>query len=112
MVRAAVHDHTTTARTTVHIEDSLHISTGWYRAAVRDAAHAMKRLSFVAAVALLVLPAASHVQAQAAPQEVTVNFLAQGEPDSLDPNRASLAFSGDVAVVRQLFEPLLRFDDK
>ena len=67
---------------------------------------------FLAAVALLVLPAASHVQAQAAPQEVTVNFLAQGEPDSLDPNRASLAFGGDVAIVRQIFEPLLRFDDK
>jgi oligopeptide transport system substrate-binding protein len=45
-------------------------------------------------------------------QEVTVNFLAQGEPASLDPNRASFAFASDAAVVRQVFEPLLRFDEK
>ena len=46
------------------------------------------------------------------PQEVTVNFLTQGEPDSLDPNRATFAHAVDGAVVRQVFEPLLRFDDK
>jgi oligopeptide transport system substrate-binding protein len=43
---------------------------------------------------------------------VTLNFLSQGEPDSLDPNRASFAYAVDGAVVRQVFEPLLRFDDK
>jgi oligopeptide transport system substrate-binding protein len=52
------------------------------------------------------------VSAQAAPQEVTVNFLTQGEPDSLDPNRISFASAVNAAVVRQVFEPLLRFDDK
>jgi oligopeptide transport system substrate-binding protein len=45
-------------------------------------------------------------------QEVTVNFLTQGEPASLDPTYASGAHAADGAVVRQLFEPLLRFDDK
>jgi len=44
-------------------------------------------------------------------QEVTLNFLTQGEPDSLDPTHASSAFAVDGAVVRQVFEPLLRFDD-
>jgi oligopeptide transport system substrate-binding protein len=41
------------------------------------------------------------------PHEVTLNLLTQGEPDTLDPNRATGA---NVAVVRQVFEPLLRFD--
>jgi oligopeptide transport system substrate-binding protein len=45
-----------------------------------------------------------------APQAVTLNFLARGEPDTLDPNRASFAFAVNGAVVRQVFEPLLRFD--
>ena len=53
---------------------------------------------------LVALPAQAQPQR---PQEVTLNFLTQGEPDTLDPNRASLA-SG--ALVRQVFEPLLRFD--
>lgn len=61
----------------------------------------------------LALGASRHVSAQTAPaQEVTVNFLTQGEPDTLDPNRASFAYAVDGAVVRQVFEPLLRFDDK
>jgi oligopeptide transport system substrate-binding protein len=41
------------------------------------------------------------------PQEITLNFLTQGEPDTLDPNRATLA---NAPVIRQVFEPLLRFD--
>jgi oligopeptide transport system substrate-binding protein len=62
---------------------------------------------------LLLLPAASHAAlAQATPQEVTVNFLSQGEPESLDPNRTKVAFAGEAAVIRQVFEPLLRFDEK
>ncbi|GAC1316071.1 MAG: ABC transporter substrate-binding protein [Chloroflexota bacterium] len=40
-------------------------------------------------------------------QEVTVNAL-QGEPDNLDPNRSN--FATEAAVVRQVFEPLLTFD--
>ncbi|MBV9897590.1 MAG: hypothetical protein JO020_25810, partial [Chloroflexi bacterium] len=46
----------------------------------------------------------------APPQEVTVNFLTEGEPDTLDPSRASLANAAAGAVIRQVFEPLLRFD--
>lgn len=42
-------------------------------------------------------------------QQLTVNALA-GEPNTIDPNRAS--FSAETAVVRQVFEPLLRFDAK
>ena len=45
-------------------------------------------------------------------QTVTVNFLTQGEPDTLDPNRVSFARAADAAVIRQVFEPLLRFDDR
>ncbi len=41
-----------------------------------------------------------------------MNFLTQGEPDTLDPNRLSFAHAVDAAVVRQVFEPLLRFDEK
>jgi oligopeptide transport system substrate-binding protein len=41
-------------------------------------------------------------------QELTVNLLTHGEPNTLDPTRAHPA---DGAVVRQLFEPLLRFDE-
>ena len=48
----------------------------------------------------------------AVPQEVTVNFLDQGEPDTLDPNRATFAFAAESNVVRQVFEPLLRFDEQ
>jgi oligopeptide transport system substrate-binding protein len=43
-------------------------------------------------------------------QEITLNFLSHGEPDTLDPNKASFAYAVDGAVVRQVFEPLLRFD--
>jgi oligopeptide transport system substrate-binding protein len=52
-------------------------------------------------------PAPLPVGAQPAPQEVKVGFLTHGEPESLDPGRAS-----DAAVVRQVFEPLLRFDER
>ena len=57
-------------------------------------------------------PAAPRAAAQPAPQEITVNFLSQGEPASLDPDRLSPATAADAAVVRQLFEPLLRFDEQ
>jgi oligopeptide transport system substrate-binding protein len=65
----------------------------------------------LALVALLA--AAPSAAAQPAPvaQEVTVNFLTRGEPESLDPARASVASAVDGAVARQVFEPLLRFDE-
>ena len=46
------------------------------------------------------------------PQGVTVNFLSQGEPDTLDPNRTTFAVAAESNVVRQVFEPLLRFDEQ
>jgi oligopeptide transport system substrate-binding protein len=61
---------------------------------------------------LLLSSASRPVQAQAPPQEVTVNFLSQGEPDTLDPNRLTFAFAVNASIARQVFEPLLRFDDK
>jgi oligopeptide transport system substrate-binding protein len=67
---------------------------------------------FLAATLLVLLPASSGAKAQVAPQEVAVNFLTSGEPETLDPNRASPAAGAYGAVVRQVFEPLLRFDDK
>jgi oligopeptide transport system substrate-binding protein len=70
------------------------------------------RLWPLAVAALLVLPAARGVAAQSASaREVTVNFLNQGEPDTLDPNRTTSAFAAEAGVVRQVFEPLLRFDE-
>jgi oligopeptide transport system substrate-binding protein len=44
------------------------------------------------------------------PQQVTVNLLTQGEPDTLDPNRTTFAFAAEAGLVRQVFEPLLRLD--
>ncbi|MDQ6671880.1 MAG: peptide ABC transporter substrate-binding protein [Chloroflexota bacterium] len=68
----------------------------------------MKRLLYLLAAGALLVPAAAHpVLAQQATQELTVNFL-QGEPDNIDPNRSS--FAVEAAVVRQVFQPLLRFD--
>src|SRR3984893_4754856 len=68
----------------------------------------MRRLFYLFAAGALLLPAAAHpVLAQQATQELTVNFL-QGEPDNTDPNRSS--FTLEAAVVRQVFQPLLRFD--
>src|SRR5450631_2693610 len=65
------------------------------------------------AVLVLSVPAATHTAlAQQTPQELTVNFLSQGEPDSLDPHRTRFAAAGEAAVIRQVFEPLLRFDEK
>jgi oligopeptide transport system substrate-binding protein len=49
--------------------------------------------------------------AQPIAQEVRVNFLSRGEPDTIDPNRTTLAFAVEAALIRQIFEPLLRFDD-
>src|SRR5579864_6161542 len=62
-------------------------------------------------VALFASPGVSVGQSANVPQEVTVNFLTQGEPDSLDPNRASFGYAVDGAVVRNVFETLLRFDE-
>jgi oligopeptide transport system substrate-binding protein len=52
-------------------------------------------------------PNAQPTQAPVGPQEVTVNAL-QGEPDNIDPNRSE--FDTEAAVIRQVFEPLLKFD--
>jgi oligopeptide transport system substrate-binding protein len=69
------------------------------------------RLLALLVVLVLLTGAAPATRAQqAAPQEVTLNFLTQGEPDSLDPTHASSAFGAEGAVARQVFEPLLRFD--
>ncbi|MBV9168451.1 MAG: peptide ABC transporter substrate-binding protein [Chloroflexi bacterium] len=68
----------------------------------------MRRLVYLtAALALLVPAAALPVHAQQASQAITVNTL-QGEPDNIDPNRSS--FATEAAVIRQVFQPLLRFD--
>ena len=70
----------------------------------------MKRLLYlVAAVALLVPAAVQPAMAQSQPQDLTINAL-QGEPDNIDPNRSS--FNTEAAVIRQVFQPLLRFDSK
>ncbi|MBV9894537.1 MAG: peptide ABC transporter substrate-binding protein [Chloroflexi bacterium] len=63
-----------------------------------------------ALLAFVVSAPARSLAQTAPPQEVTVNFLTEGEPDTLDPNRASLANAAAGAVIRQVFEPLLRFD--
>ncbi len=68
----------------------------------------MKRLLLLVPALALLMPAAPHLaRAQSQPQEMTVNIL-QGEPAQIDPNRSS--FNVEAAVVRQVFEPLLRFD--
>ncbi|GAC1314357.1 MAG: ABC transporter substrate-binding protein [Chloroflexota bacterium] len=43
--------------------------------------------------------------------DARVNLLLSGEPDNLDPSRASFASAGSTGVARQLFEPLLRLDE-
>jgi oligopeptide transport system substrate-binding protein len=63
----------------------------------------------VAALALLVPAAVQPAMAQQQPQDLTINAL-QGEPDNIDPNRSS--FATEAAVIRQVFQPLLRFDSK
>jgi oligopeptide transport system substrate-binding protein len=63
------------------------------------------------AVALLFAAAPIAAAQPATSQAARLTFLAQGEPESLDPNRGSAARAGEAAVVRQLFEPLLRFDE-
>jgi len=63
----------------------------------------------VAAFALLIPAAVQPAMAQQQPQDLTVNAL-QGEPDNIDPNRSS--FATEAAVIRQVFQPLLRFDSK
>ncbi len=70
----------------------------------------MKRLFYlVAALALLVPAAVQPAMAQQQPQDLTINAL-QGEPDNIDPNRSS--FATEAAVIRQVFQPLLRFDSR
>jgi oligopeptide transport system substrate-binding protein len=64
-------------------------------------------LCLVAAAALLLPSAVQAARAQATPQDLTIGALG-GEPDSVDPNRIS--FSDEALIVRQVFEPLLRFD--
>src|SRR3954449_5989310 len=70
----------------------------------------MKRLLYmVAAFALLVPAAVQPAMAQSQAQDLTINAL-QGDPDNIDPNRSS--FATEAAVIRQAFQPLLRFDSK
>ncbi len=70
----------------------------------------MRRLLYlVAALALLVPAAVQPAIAQQQPQDLTINAL-QGEPDNIDPNRSS--FATEAAVIRQVFQPLLRFDSR
>ncbi len=70
----------------------------------------MRRLVYlIAAIALLVPAAAQPAFAQQQPQDLTINAL-QGEPDNIDPNRSS--FATEAAVIRQAFQPLLRFDSR
>ena len=70
----------------------------------------MRRLFYlVAALALLVPAAVQPAIAQQQPQDLTINAL-QGEPDNIDPNRSS--FATEAAVIRQVFQPLLRFDSR
>jgi oligopeptide transport system substrate-binding protein len=70
----------------------------------------MRRLFYlVAALALLVPAAVQPAMAQQQPQDLTINAL-QGEPDNIDPNRSS--FATEAAVIRQVFQPLLRFDSR
>jgi oligopeptide transport system substrate-binding protein len=70
----------------------------------------MRRLMYlVAAFALLIPAAVQPAMAQQQPQDLTINAL-QGEPDNIDPNRSS--FATEAAVIRQVFQPLLRFDSK
>ena len=67
--------------------------------------HILRLLAALSLIAAsLGAPAA---RAQSTPQEYTVNGLA-GEPDTIDPNRSS--FNNEAEVVRQVFEPLYRFD--
>ncbi|MBV9355690.1 MAG: peptide ABC transporter substrate-binding protein [Chloroflexi bacterium] len=68
----------------------------------------MRRLLLVVPLLALLLPSLPRAASaqSTAPQEITVNIL-QGEPDQIDPQRSS--FNVDAAVVRQVFEPLLRF---
>ena len=70
----------------------------------------MRRLVYlIAALALLVPAAVQPAMAQTQPQDLTINAL-QGEPDNIDPNRSS--FATEAAVIRQAFQPLLRFDSR
>ena len=72
----------------------------------------MRAVFLLALIALALSTPAAMAQQPRVAQEVTLNFLTQGEPDSLDPTRASAARASEGAVIRQVFEPLLRFDDK
>src|SRR4030081_1310478 len=87
-------------------------ATPWIHGSV-SASERVKLLPPLAAALVLLLPGATRAAGAqpGTPQEVTVGFL-QGEPDSLDPNRTRFAAAGEAAVIRQVFEPLLRFDEK
>src|SRR5918912_4215627 len=68
-----------------------------------------RSLSLLIGLAVSVLAASGTLaQPAATPQEITINAL-QGEPDNIDPSRSS--FSAEAAVIRQVFTPLLRFDE-
>src|SRR5579871_584140 len=67
--------------------------------------------ALLAALAALLVGAPAAAQPAPVAQDVTLNFLSQGEPASLDPAHASFASAADGAVSRQIFEPLLRFDE-
>jgi oligopeptide transport system substrate-binding protein len=68
----------------------------------------MRRIAYLFAALALLVPAAAYPAQAQGTQELTVNVLSQGEPDNIDPNRSS--FAVEAAVIRQVFQPLLRFD--
>jgi len=71
----------------------------------------MRRLLYLVAAFALLVPAAVQpaMAQQQQQQDLTINAL-QGEPDNIDPNRSS--FNTEAAVIRQVFQPLLRLDSK
>src|SRR4051812_29223010 len=70
----------------------------------------LKALLVVMVALLVTAPAAAQSAAPVA-QEVTLSLPTQGEPANLDPARAGSASAVGGAVARQVFEPLLRFDE-
>ncbi|GAC1314356.1 MAG: ABC transporter substrate-binding protein [Chloroflexota bacterium] len=64
-------------------------------------------LSFIAAFALVLPAAAQPVAAQSSAQELVANVL-QGEPDTIDPNRAS--YGVEFSPIHQAFETLVKLD--
>lgn len=64
-------------------------------------------LSIFAAIALALPGAAQPVAAQSSAQELVANVL-QGEPDTIDPNRAS--YGTEFSPIHQVFETLVKLD--